>query len=78
MPRELKAKAGDGLFVARQAFGSLSPNGKAVVVQPGTIVDANDPLYKANPDRFTPLDLQVRDYPGRVEQATAAPGEKRA
>lgn len=71
-----KAGGGGQLFVALRAFGSLS-GGKALLIQPGTIVDANDPAYLASPENFQPLELNVRNYPGRVEQATAAPGEKR-
>ena len=70
-------KTGGGeLFVALRAFGSLTA-GSTFLIQPGTVVDANDPVYKASPENFAPLDVKVRNYPGRVEQATSAPGEKR-
>jgi hypothetical protein len=70
-------KAGGGeMFVALRAFGSLA-EGSSFLIQPGTVVDANDPAYLASPENFAPLELKVRNYPGRVESATAAPGEKR-
>lgn len=77
-----KGTGGGGrkLFVARQAFASN--NGETVVVQPGQFVDAGDPVMKGREDLFEPFedwaDRNVRRYDQpRVEQATAAPGEKR-
>lgn len=58
------------------------------VVTPGMLVDGDDPAYKANPGAFESTgDGAVRDAKSRsvkakpapvVEQATAAPGEKRS
>lgn len=71
-------KAGDGLFVARQAFATQL-DGVTVIIQPGQVVDANDPILKGRRELFDDFAPKVRQYPGqRVEQATAAPGEKRA
>jgi hypothetical protein len=39
----------------------------------GEVVDADDPGIKRAPDHFEPLVIRKRS----VEQATAAPGEKR-
>jgi hypothetical protein len=41
----------------------------------GEVVDADDPAAKKWPSHFGPL--VVRSYGGVIEQATAAPGEKR-
>ena len=49
-------------------------NGKDVVVLAGSLFRANDPVVKKLPQFFSPQGAQVSD---RIEQATAAPGEKR-
>jgi hypothetical protein len=71
-------RAGAELFVARQAFAT-QVNGVTIVVQPGQLVDSDDPILKGRAELFEPFVPKVRQYPGqaRVEQATAAPGEKR-
>ncbi len=70
-------KPGDGLFVARQAFATIL-DGVTIIVQPGQVVDASDPILKGRRELFDDFAPKVRTYPGqRVEQATAAPGEKR-
>ena len=44
----------------------------------GRAIEEGDPVLKGPlADRFEPYNPKVRDYPGRVEQATAAPGERR-
>ncbi len=49
-------------------------DGYTQVIQPGSIYEDTDPLVRANPDCFEP----VRATAGvSVEQATAAPGERR-
>jgi len=53
--------------------GSL--DGEDVEIAKGTVVDAQDPALKKWPDSFGPL-VTRRNQP-EVEQATAAPGEKR-
>jgi hypothetical protein len=50
-------------------------DGEAVVLSPNQIIDADDPLVRARPHLFKPLEAS-RQRP-EVEQATAAPGEKR-
>lgn len=70
-------KAGDGLYVARQAFATQL-DGVTVVIQPGQVVDAGDPILKGREALFDDFAPKIRTYPGqRIEQATAAPGEKR-
>lgn len=76
MPRP-KADGGR-LFAARQAFAT-NVNGETIVIQPGQVVDAGDPILKGREELFEEFVPKVRQYKGqRVEQATAAPGEKRA
>lgn len=70
-------QAGGELFVARSAF-ACTLDGQTLIIQPGQVVDANDPILKGRETLFEPFAPKVRNYPGRVEQATAAPGEKRA
>jgi len=61
------------LFVARRSFVT-HVDGHQVVVRAGhTHVTEDDPRYLANPQAFRLMDPE--DPP--VEQATAAPGEKR-
>lgn len=65
------------MFAAREAF-SATVDGTPVNVAKGEIVDENDPILKGRRRAlFEPFRPRVRTYPGRVEQATAAPGEKR-
>ena len=75
MPRQ-KAGGGPKLFSARQAF-AVSLDGQHVVIQPGQVVDENDPILKGRQALFEPFVPKIRKYPGQVEQATAAPGELR-
>lgn len=75
--RKAAGVAGGDLFVARSSF-ALILDGRQVLIHGGQVVDANDPVLTAARDKFQPFAPQIRNYPGRVEQATAAPGEKRA
>ena len=44
----------------------------------GRAIEEGDPVLKGKlAERFEVYAPNVRNYPGRVEQATAAPGEKR-
>jgi len=43
----------------------------------GEIVDGDDPAYKRVPEHFGPVEFKHRKAEKPVEQATAAPGEKR-
>lgn len=87
-----RSKKQEQLYVAATS-GSAHVEGEGDVsfVRDRTIVDGNDPLYRQASAHFKPLELMVRRYPGQgvedaespperergVEQATAAPGEKR-
>ncbi len=65
------------LYSARSAFAA-AVDGETIVIQPGQVVDADDPVLKGRQDLFEDYAPKVRKYKGqRVEQATAAPGEKR-
>lgn len=46
-------------------------------VAEGAMYDSSDPLVKAHPDQFDAPETATRK-PAVVEQATAAPGEKRS
>ena len=72
MPRKSEPR----LYVATETASVPDPDeGTPVTLIAGhTIIDENDPLYRKFPDLFGPV--QPRSY-RRVEQATAAPGEKR-
>lgn len=74
-----KRASGDGprLFAARSAFAA-NLDGETVIIQPGQVVDAGDPILKGREALFEDFAPKIRKYSGqRVEQATAAPGEKR-
>ena len=66
------------LHVARHAFAVNLPGEGTVIVQPGQVVEEGDPVYAGREDLFAPHETAIRNYPGRVEQATSAPGEKRS
>lgn len=69
-----KRSSGD-VYVCTES-GSTEIDGQVLPYTKGiTRVRAGHPLLKAVPDRFEPIDLTVH-YD--VEQATAAPGERRA
>lgn len=60
--------------VATSFFGSL--DGGGIEYHKGEVVDGDDPALEMWPEFFEPL--LVREHlRTRVEQATAAPGEKR-
>ena len=70
MPRKQEPKA--EIYVARST-GVIRIKGESFTYIAGrTRVRAGHPLLKALPDKFQPLSL---DYD--LEQATAAPGERR-
>lgn len=61
-------------YTATESFAT-DLDGGPVVVARGENVRAGHPLIKANPDKFRPLEQATRF--AVIEQATAAPGEKR-
>jgi hypothetical protein len=56
-----------------------APNGSTHYLKVGDAWDSDDPLVKARPELFSDFPLRVHTSRGVqvVEQATAAPGEKR-
>ena len=65
---------------ARDTVSVREPGSKyPTSVQRGSAWHANCPLVLAHPDLFsaTPTDVHPRNWQAPVEQATAAPGEKR-
>lgn len=67
-----------GYLRAREPVAVRDPQVEGImqVLNPSTPYDANDPLVKAYPWAFVSDDELAADH-GTVEQATAAPGEKR-
>lgn len=55
----------------------ITLNGHDVEYHVGEIVDADDPALKRVPEHFGPVEFKHRKAGRPVEQATAAPGEKR-
>lgn len=48
------------------------------VVPAGTLLDSSDPIVKGRENLFEPVDTFMARQSPDVEQATAAPGEKRS
>jgi hypothetical protein len=67
--------AGPQFFTAKEAFTTELEGYGPVVIQKGENVRAGHPLIEQNPERFQPVEISSRW--DTVEQATAAPGEKR-
>lgn len=60
----------------KEAFSVLSdPNGR--VYTPGVLVNADDPIVKGREVYFEPVEVAASRH-APVEQATAAPGERRS
>jgi hypothetical protein len=56
------------------------PHGGTWSITEGEVWDADDPVVKGRPDAFAKTPVRVRTSQGHrevVEQATAAPGERR-
>lgn len=64
-------------FTVTESFiGNL--DGIEVEYQKGEVVGADDPAVKKMPSHFEPIVVKGGAVRGGVEQATAAPGEKRS
>ena len=57
--------------------GVVYENGKRLALEVDQIWNATDPFVKARPDLFSDAPDFVNSTVAPVEQATAAPGEKR-
>jgi hypothetical protein len=67
------------IFAAREPL-SATVDGVPVYLDKGDLVDDGDPVLQGRESMFEPFVPKVRTYDRRevdVEQATAAPGEKR-
>lgn len=62
---------------ANETTITASPTGGVVRIKRGEAWAADDPLVKARPGLFSNEPPTVRRTAAPVEQATAAPGEKR-
>jgi hypothetical protein len=63
-------------FVQAKEAATGSVDGEPFVLTPNELFAADHPIVRAYPDFFKPLEDPHRQRP-EVEQATAAPGEKR-
>ena len=63
-------------YRAKYAFG-VKYNGEQITIAEGEIVRAGHPILKGLEEHFEPFD-SFGKFDVEVEQATAAPGEKRA
>lgn len=69
-----------GIKFAQYTTATAAPGGLLLSVQEGEAWAADDPLVVAHPELFADTPARVYRSNGRrevVEQATAAPGEKR-
>lgn len=67
--------AKDDIYMVTTTF-VITLGDRDVEYHTGEIVDADDPAYKRVPEHFGPVEFKHRTAKP-VEQATAAPGEKR-
>jgi hypothetical protein len=65
-------------YVFSQAACSFEYDGRTINLTPDQVWDANDPVVVAHPDLFAAAPLRVHRTVSPVEEATAAPGQKRA
>ena len=65
------------IYVATKAFSAIV-DGRRRPIRRGDHVREGHPLLRGNEHMFTPLRVEYDVEGGDVEQATAAPGEKRA
>lgn len=56
---------------------TANPAGGTIRIREGDVWAADDPLVKSRPDLFSSKPVSVHRTVPVVEQATAAPGEKR-
>ncbi|RBO82073.1 hypothetical protein [Nocardia puris] len=63
---------------AREAFSYTDHHGVPRIVRPGDLVEDSDPGVKGREHLYEPVEVAAARSSAVVEQATAAPGEKRA
>ena len=74
-----------GVVYAKSTTAFQGPDGFVVALHAGEVWADDDPIVKARPEQFSTVPTFARRSPGGgavdvvpyVEQATAAPGEKR-
>jgi hypothetical protein len=71
-----KAVEPPALYVVLDSF-VIQLDGAAVTFRKGDTVEAGHPVLKVRPDAFRSFVATHRAASPRIEQATAAPGEKR-
>jgi hypothetical protein len=71
------ANVAETVLQVRTSF-TASIGGARVDFHQGDLIDADHPAVRKWPESFGPITVQHRSPKGeRIEQATAAPGEKR-
>ncbi len=65
------------VYRVREPFTVPGPNGAPRIVQAGKLLSPDDPLVKSHRKLLDPVNELVADRQS-VEQATAAPGERRS
>ena len=65
-------------IVRCKASFAVVVNGAPRVVTVGQLVDDSDPVVKGREANFESVETYVSDRTARVEETTAAPGEKRS
>lgn len=64
------------LFQVKEPF-SATVDGVAVTMNVGDLVEEGDPILTKRRNLFEPHEPKIRNYSGKVEQATINPGEQR-
>lgn len=62
------------MYVCREAFVATMPDGDRVAVKVGELARAGHPIIQGREEFWEPVEKHIRFD---VEQATAAPGERR-
>lgn len=65
------------IVFARENRQLVGPDTLRYIVKEGEVWAASDPLVRANPDAFSETPVRIGHTVPIVEQATAAPGERR-
>lgn len=66
------------IFRAREAFAFTDQQGIPRVVRPGDLFDSGDACLKGRGHLFEPVEVNAERRRATVEDASAAPGEKRS
>lgn len=67
-----------GLLAVAEPFAAPRPDGFLVTFKRGDLVDESHPIVATHRHLMVPAEPTVKEWPApKVEQATAAPGERR-